>query len=246
MTAMDDYTADTYGERIADVYDSWYAAYDENCIALLAELAGGGPALELGIGTGRIALPLAQQGVVVHGVDASPAMVAKLRAKPGGEAIPVTTATFSDFALDERFVLVYIAFNTFFAPLTQDEQIRCMENVARHLVAGGRFVIEAFVPDLARFVANQTMRVIGLESGEARIDASLLDLAAQRITSQHIVLTERGTRLYPVTLRYVWPSEMDLMARVAGLRLEHRWADWRRAPFGADSTKHISVYQRAS
>lgn len=243
---MDDYEADTYGERIADVYDSWYAAFDEHCIELLAALARDGPALELGIGTGRIALPLRQRGVVVHGVDASPAMVAKLRAKPGGDAIPVTMGRFSDFALDGRFALAFIAFNTFFALLAQEEQIRCMETVTRHLAPGGRFVIEAFVPDLARFVANQTVRLVGLESSEVRIDASQLDLAQQRITSQHIVLTERGARLYPVTLRYVWPSEMDLMARIAGMRLEHRWADWKRAPFGADSTKHISVYQRAS
>jgi len=243
---MDDYTADTYGERIADVYDSWYAAFDERCIDLLAEFARGGSALELGIGTGRIALPLRQRGVDVHGVDASPAMVAKLRAKRGGDAIPVTMATFADFSLDERFALAYIAFNTFFAPVTQEEQIRCMETVARHLSPGGRFVIEAFVPDLARFVSNQTVRVVGLESSEVRIDASLLDVTDQRITSQHIVLTERGTRLYPVTLRYVWPSEMDLMARIAGLRLEHRWADWERTPFARDSTKHISVYQRSS
>ena len=243
---MDDYTADTYGERIADVYDSWYAAFDEHCIDLLAELARGGSALELGIGTGRIALPLRQRGVDVHGVDASPAMVAKLRAKRGGDAIPVTMATFADFSLDERFALAYIAFNTFFAPVTQEEQIRCMETVARHLSPGGRFVIEAFVPDLARFVSNQTVRVVGLEPSEVRIDASLLDVTDQRITSQHIVLTERGTRLYPVTLRYVWPSEMDLMARIAGLRLEHRWADWERTPFARDSTKHISVYQRSS
>jgi len=243
---MDDYTADTYGERIADVYDSWYAAFDERCIDLLAEFARGGSALELGIGTGRIALPLRQRGVDVHGVDASPAMVAKLRAKRGGDAIPVTMATFADFSLDERFALAYIAFNTFFAPVTQEEQIRCMETVARHLSPGGRFVIEAFVPDLARFVSNQTVRVVGLESSEVRIDASLLDVTDQRITSQHIVLTERGTRLYPVTLRYVWPSEMDLMARIAGLRLEHRWADWERTPFARDSSKHISVYQRSS
>jgi len=243
---MDDYTADTYGERIADVYDSWYAAFDERCIDLLAEFARGGSALELGIGTGRIALPLRQRGVDVHGVDASPAMVAKLRAKRGGDAIPVTMATFADFSLDERFALAYIAFNTFFAPVTQEEQIRCMETVARHLSPGGRFVIEAFVPDLARFVSNQTVRVVGLEPSEVRIDASLLYVTDQRITSQHIVLTERGTRLYPVTLRYVWPSEMDLMARIAGLRLEHRWADWERTPFARDSSKHISVYQRSS
>lgn len=243
---MDDYSADTYGERIADIYDSWYAAFDERCIDVLADLARGGSALELGIGTGRIALPLGTRGVPVHGVDASPAMVAKLRAKPGGATIPVTMATFTDFAVNDRFALAYVAFNTFFAQLTQDEQIRCMENVARHLAPGGRFVIEAFVPDLTRYISSQTLRVIGVETDQVRIDASMLDLAQQRVTSQHIVLTERGIRLYPVVLRYAWPSEMDLMARIGGLRLEHRWANWERAPFGPDSTKHISVYQRSS
>lgn len=243
---MDNYSAETYGERIAEIYDSWYAAYDPHCIDILAELAHGGPALELGIGTGRIALPLAQRGVAVQGVDASPAMIAKLRAKPGGAAIPVTMASFADFAVDARFTLAYIAFNTFFALLTQDEQIRCMETVARHLDPGGRFVLEAFVPDLARYAAGQALRVVGVEANAVRIDASELDGARQRVTSQHIVLTECGARLYPVTLRYVWPSEMDLMARIAGLRLEHRWSDWQHAPFGADSAKHISVYRRAS
>ncbi|HKB54706.1 MAG TPA: class I SAM-dependent methyltransferase [Ramlibacter sp.] len=242
---MDHYSADTYGERIADVYDAWYATYDERCVEVLAGLARGGSALELGIGTGRIALPLRQRGVSVHGVDASPAMVARLRAKPGGAEIPVTMSTFADFVVDERFALVYLAFNTFFALLTQEEQIRCMETVARHLAPGGRFVIEAFVPDLTRFVSSQTLRVIGVEASEVRIDASQMDPALQQVTSQHIVLTESGVRLYPVTLRYAWPAEMDLMARIAGLRLEHRWADWERAPFGRDSTKHISVYQRS-
>jgi len=240
---MDDYQADTYGERIADVYDSWYAAYDEHCIDLLAELAGGGPALELGIGTGRIALPLRQRGIVVHGVDVSPAMVAKLRGKPGGDAIPVTMATFSDFTVDVRFALVFIAFNTFFALVAQEEQIRCMQTAARHLAPGGRFVIEAFVPDLTRFVSGQTMRVIGIETAQVRIDASQLDLAAQRITSHQIVLTERGAQLYPVTLRYVWPSEMDLMARIAGLHLAERWGGWNRERFTARSENVISVYR---
>jgi len=184
-----------------------------------------------------------QRGVTVHGIDASPAMVARLRDKPGGADIPVTMATFADFALGERFALAYVAFNTFFALLTQEAQLRCMQCVARHLEPGGRFVIEAFVPDLARFVSDQTLRVIGVEAGEVRIDASRLDLERQQVTSQHIVLTENGVRLYPVSLRYVWPSEMDLMARLAGLRLEHRWADWGRAPFGPESTKHVSVYR---
>jgi SAM-dependent methyltransferase len=241
---MDDYSAETYGERIADIYDSWYAAYDPHCIDVLADLARGGPALELGIGTGRIALPLRQRGIAVHGVDASPAMVAKLRAKSGGHAIPVTMGSFSDFTVDGRFALAYIAFNTFFALLTQDEQVRCMETVARHLVPGGRFVVEAFVPDMSRYAGRQALRVGGVDVGEVRIDASEIDPARQTVASQHIVLTESGVRLYPVTLRYVWPSELDLMARIAGLRLADRWSDWQRAPFGPDSGKHVSVYER--
>ncbi len=243
---MDTYQEDTYGEHIADIYDEWYHTYDEAAVDTLGELAQGGRVLELGIGTGRIALPLQQKGIPVHGIDASPAMVAKLRAKPGGENIPVTMGDFADIAVEGQFSLIYVLFNTFFALLTQEAQLRCFENVARHLDPEGVFVIEAFVPDVARFSGGQTTRTIGLTEAEVRLDATLHDPLTQQITTQHVVLGGRGIRLYPVKLRYAWPSELDLMARLAGLRLRERWENWARTAFTADSGKHISVYGRPS
>jgi SAM-dependent methyltransferase len=240
---MDNYREDTYGERIASIYDEWYSAVDEAAIATLSELARGGRALELGIGTGRVALPLQNTGVQVHGIDASPAMAARLKSKPGGETIPVTLGNFADVSVEGPYDLIYIVFNTFYALLTQDEQARCMQNVARRLHPQGVFVIEAFVPDLSRFSGGQALRTSGLSEYEALIDASLHDPLNQQIDSLHIVLTEQGVRLYPVKLRYVWPAEFDLMARLAGLRRKYRWGNWRREAFTAESTKHISVYE---
>lgn len=237
--------ADTYGERIADIYDDWYHAYDAAAITTLAELAQGGRALELGIGTGRIALPLQQVGVNVQGIDASPAMLAKLRAKPGGENIPVTIGNFADVAVEGECALIYVLFNTFFALLTQEEQIRCFENVARRLTPEGVFVVEAFVPDMTLFNRGQSVRAIGVNEGEVRLDTTLLDIVNQHLTSQHVVLTEQGIRFYPVKLRYVWPSELDVMARLAGLHLRHRWGSWSRGVFSAESGKHISVYSHS-
>ncbi len=240
---MDHYREDTYGERIAGIYDEWYADYDEAAIAALVELARGGRALELGIGTGRIALPLQRLGVEVHGIDASEAMVAKLRAKPSGESIPVAVGSFAEVAVEGRYDLIYVLFNTFYALMTQEEQVRCFQNVAQHLDRNGVFVIEAFVPDLVRFQGRQTVRAVNLKEDEVRIDASQLDPLSQQISSQHIVLSEGGVRLYPVKLRYVWPAEFDLMARLAGMRLRQRWDNWKKEPFTADSGKHTSVYE---
>ena len=242
---MDSYNEATYGERIADIYDEWYRTYDEAAIATLSELAQGGRALELGIGTGRIALPLQRKGIEVYGIEASAAMLAKLRAKPGGENIPVTLGNFAEVAVEGQFALIYVLFNTFFALLTQDEQIRCFENVAQHLSADGVFVIEAFVPDMTRYDGRQAVRVVSIGDNELRLDAAQLDPVNQQITSQHVVLTEQGVRLYPVKLRYVWPSELDLMARLAGLCLQQRWGSWERTAFSADSVRHISVYGHA-
>ncbi len=241
---MDSYQEDTYGERIASVYDELYAGYDDAAIETLKELSRDGPALELGIGTGRIALPLQQRGVIVHGIDASEAMIAKLRGKPHGDQIQVTMGNFADVAVEGQYALIYIVFNTFFALLTQEEQLRCMQNVARHLVPTGSFVVEAFVPDLTRFSGGQTIRVVNISESEIQMDASQIDLVAQQITSQHIMLSEKGIQLYPVKLRYVWPTELDLMARLAGLQLKHRWGNWQKAAFSASSGKHISVYER--
>jgi SAM-dependent methyltransferase len=240
-----DYDESTYGDRIADVYDDWYAALDPTAAAAtLAELARGGRALELAIGTGRIALPLAARGIEVHGIDASEEMVARLRAKPRGDAIPVTMGDFADVAVEGRYALVFVAFNTFFALLTQSDQVRCFGNVAEHLADGGVFVLEAFVPDLARFDRGQRVNVTRIEADSVMLDVSLHEPVEQRVSSQHIVFDGRGARLQPVSIRYAFPAELDLMAQLAGLELRERWGDWNREPFTAASGKHVSVWGR--
>lgn len=241
---MENYSEETYGEHIAGVYDQWYSGFDPDAINRLVELAGSGPALELGIGTGRFALPLVNAGVQVHGLDASESMVAKLRSKPGGEQIPVTMGDFADVAVTGQFTLVYVVFNTFFSLLTQADQVRCFKNVARHLSPGGVFVLESFVPDMTRFTAGQAMRLAQIRENQVQFDVSEIEFDKQVITSQHVLLTDQGTKFYPVKLRYVWPSEMDLMAELSHLRLRERWSDWKKSPFTAESVKHISVYEQ--
>lgn len=241
---MTEYLASTYGDRIAGAYDSLHARHDAAAIDLLAELAGAGPALELGIGTGRMALPLAARGIAVHGIDASEAMVARLRAKPGGADMPVTIRDFREFQLDERFALIYVPFNTFFALQSQDEQVSCFQSVAAHLHEGGSFVIEAFVPDPTRFERGQRVSVTDMRTDAVALEASRHDPVSQLVESQIVQLTDEGVTLFPVRLRYAWPSEIDLMARLAGMVLHERWASWRREEFGASSPFHISVYRR--
>jgi SAM-dependent methyltransferase len=243
---MLDYSAKTYGERIADVYDQWYSEFDPAAIDFLAELAHGGKVLELGIGTGRIALPLAKTEVVVQGVDASESMVARLHSKPGGENIPITIASLPNIPVDGQFSLIYVVFNTFYCLLTQQEQICCFQNVASHLSPDGAFVIEAFVPDMKLFTSSQALRVTQINDKDVQIDASQIEMDKQVITAQHIVLTEQGTHFYPVKLRYVWPSEMDLMAQLNHMRLRERWDGWTKNPFTARSGKHISIYELSS
>jgi SAM-dependent methyltransferase len=242
---MADYDETTYGERIADVYDTLteVPTDTDQTVAQLAELARGGRALDLGIGTGRLALPLHARGVKIEGIDASPAMVEKLRSKPGGREIPITMGNFADLAVEGHFSLIFVAFNTFFALLTQEDQVRCFANVSAHLEPQGAFVIEAFVPDLSRFDRGQRLQAMNVEMELVRIDVAKHDAVAQQIVAQHVVFTQSGTRFYPVRLRYCWPSELDLMARLAGLRLESRWGGWLKEPFGADSGKHVSVYR---
>jgi SAM-dependent methyltransferase len=242
---MKDYGPETYGDRIADVYDGLYSGLDtDGAVETLAELAGSGPVLELGIGTGRLALPLAERGLEVHGADASEAMVQKLREKPGGDRIPVTMGDFADVNVDGRFSLIFIAFNTLFGLLTQEDQLRCFANAAAHLADGGVFVVEAFVPDLGRFDRGQRVNVNFVEPDRVMIDASRHYPAEQRVDSSHVVITESGQRLYPVSIRYSFPAELDLMARLAGLELSDRWGGWRRQPFDAGSPRHVSVYGR--
>ncbi len=243
---MSEYGPATYGDRIADVYDELQTSGLDTDAAVdcLAELAGQGPALELGIGTGRVALPLARRGVRVHGIDASEAMVAKLRAKPGGVDLPVAIGNFADVGVEGRFSLIFVVFNTLFGLLTQEHQLRCFRNVADHLTDDGIFVVEAFVPDPTLFDRGQRVAATLVEADRVRLDVSNHDPAAQRVDSQHIVIGEDAIRIYPVQLRYAWPSELDLMARLAGLRLRQRWAGWRREPFTAASPQHVSVYER--
>jgi SAM-dependent methyltransferase len=244
-----EYEPSTYGDRIADAYDDIYQhapAFGDVAqpVAFLASLAGEGPALELGIGTGRIALPLQDAGVQVHGIDASAAMVERMRAKPGGDDVQVTIGDFSDFSLDARFPLIYVPFNTFFALLTQDDQVACFRAVARHLAPGGVFAIEAFVPDLARFDRAQRVSAVRVDPDSVSLDVSLSDPVEQFVSSQHVLIRDGEVRLYPVLIRYAYVAELDLMARFAGLRLRERWADWDRSPFSSGSPKHISVWER--
>ena len=243
---MKEYSASTYGDRIADVYDEFYRPVDvSERVDILAELATKGRALELGIGTGTYALPLAAKGVDVHGIEASRAMVDRLRAKEGGEAMPVTVGDFADVKADGVFSLVFVINNTFFMLTSQEEQIRCFENVASRLDGSGVFLVHAFVPNVSMFDGGQHLSASLPDLASVRLDVSIHDVMNQVVDFRHLHLAEEGIRIYPGRLRYVWPSELDLMARLAGLRLRERWADWQRSPFTSQSEWHVSVYGKA-
>jgi len=242
-----EYGPSTYGDRIAGVYDEWFGlpTDTDQAVEFLAGMAGNGPVLELGIGTGRIALPLVERGIEVHGVDASRAMVARLRDKPGGDRITVSLGNFADVGelVDGSFSLVFAVFNTFFGLLTQDDQVWCFDGVGRHLADGGVFLMQAFVPDLTRFDRGQRVEAMDVGTDVVHLEASRCDPVNQRVTSQHMVIEEGRTRLFPVSLRFAFPPELDLMARLAGLRLRERWGGWDRRPFDSSSQQHISVWE---
>ncbi len=243
---MEDYEPGmSFGKDAAEIYDDVPRGDESATVAFLEELAGGGPALELAIGTGRIALPLSARGVRVDGIDISPAMVAKLREKPGGDQLSVTMGTFADVPVPGSYRLVYVVFNTLFNLLTQEEQVRCFENVARHLTDDGSFVVEAFVPTfLTRLRDDQYVDAESIGVDEVWFDVGRHDPVTQLLDETHVRLTGEGVRLYPIVTRYAWPSELDLMARIAGLRLKDRWAGWDREPFNSTSSRHVSVYGR--
>jgi SAM-dependent methyltransferase len=245
---VSDYGPSTYGDRIASIYDRYLDpavhATTREAVEFLQAVVGDGRALELGIGTGRVALPLAERGVHVEGIDASQAMVDRLRAKVGGGDIPISIGDFAAVEVPGAFDLIYVVFNTFFALLDQEAQIQCFANVANHLTPRGKFVIEAFVPDPTLYDRGRRLSAPRIETDRVQIDAARLDLATQRVTSQHILIGAEGIMLLPVQLRYAWPSELDLMARLAGLRLRERYAGWRGEPFTSTSAKHVSVYER--
>jgi SAM-dependent methyltransferase len=238
-----------FGEQVAATYDqSEHAAFEPAQIAatadFLASLAGAGPVLELAIGTGRIALPLAARGLQVHGIELSAAMVERLRAKPGGDRIGVTIGDMVTTRVPGTFSLVYLVFNTIGNLTTQDAQVDCFANAAAHLAPGGRFIVEVGVPDLRRLPPGQN--AVPFDVGASHLGVDVYDdLVSQSFSSHHVTFRDGKPEYDVVPFRYVWPAELDLMARLAGLQLEERWADWNREPFTGDSRSHVSVWVKA-
>ena len=236
---FDERVATRYDESAAEMFDS---AIVDPVIDFLVELAGSGRALELGIGTGRIALPLAQRGVPVHGIELSKAMVARLRAKPDGGEIGVTIGDFATTTVDGTFSVAYLVFNTILNLTTQAAQVACFRNVAAHLEPGGCFVIEVGVPGLQRLPPGDTVRAFHVS--ETRWGFDEYDVAIQGLTSHHFEVVDGRVERFSAPFRYAWPSELDLMAQLAGMRLRERWSGWKREPFTSDSRKHVSVWEK--
>ena len=245
---MKGYGPETFGQLNAEHYDAEHDAPHNvdtlGAVQTLSELANDGPVLEFAIGTGRIALPLAARGLSVTGIEASPEMVAKLRGKPGGAAIPIVIGDMAEARAEGAFDLVFLVFNTLFNLTSQEAQVRCFRNAARHITERGVFVIEAFVPEIGAYVDGQRTRTVHVAMDQLVVEASLHDPLTQTIHYQYVVTTPRGVRMTPLPMRYAWPAEIDLMARLAGLELRERWGDWDRSTFKASSAKHVSVYGR--
>ena len=236
---FDERVAGRYDQSAAEMFDP---AVVDPVIDLLVAIAGGGRALELGIGTGRIALPLARRGVPVHGIERSKAMVARLRAKPGGEDIGVTIGDFATTTVDGTFSVAYLVFNTIMNLTTQAAQVSCFRNVAAHLEPGGCFLIEVGVPDLQRLPPGDTFRVFAASETHWGIDE--YDVAKQGLKSHHLEIVDGRLERFSAPFRYVWPAELDLMAQLAGMRLRERWSGWKREPFTSDSRNHVSVWEK--
>ncbi|CAN5568751.1 class I SAM-dependent methyltransferase [soil metagenome] len=238
---FDEHVAARYDEsgEIAEMFDP---AVVDPVIDFLVEIAGSGRALELGIGTGRIALPLRRRGVPVHGIELSKAMAARLRSKPGGEEIGVTIGDFATTTVDGTFSVAYLVFNTILNLTTQAAQIQCFRNVAAHLEPGGCFVIEVGVPELQRLPPGQTIRAFHVSETSWGLDE--YDVAMQGLTSHHFEIVDGRVEQNSVPFRYAWPSELDLMAQLAGMKLRERWSGWKREPFTSDSRKHVSVWEK--
>ena len=236
-----------FDERIAARYDAASADMFERAVVdpvvdVLAGLAGSGRALELGIGTGRIALPLARRGVLVHGIDVSTAMVARLRAKPGGDAVGVTIGDLASTRVDGSFDVVYLVFNTIMNVTAQAQQVACFRNAAAHLAPGGHFVVEVIVPDLRRLPPGETIRAFHLSETHWGIDE--YDVTQQRLVSHHVEVVDGRLERFAIPCRYVWPAELDLMAEIAGLQLRERWAGWGQEPFTSESRAHVSLWRK--
>jgi SAM-dependent methyltransferase len=238
-----------FGEGVAAGYDDLYSRMFqpeavEPAVSLLAGLAGSGRALELAIGTGRIGLPLSRRGVPVHGIELSPAMVARLRSKPGGDAVPVTIGDMATSRVDGIFTVAYLVFNTINNLTTQEAQVACFRNVAGHLAPGGCFVVENEIPHLRYLPPGQD--ILAYRAGPGQIVSYSFDHATQQYCGHYAEFTEGTGQYRTIPYRYVWPSELDLMAELAGLRLCDRWSGWNREPFTTDSHSHVSLWRKPS
>jgi methyltransferase family protein len=239
----DDYFDDGVARRYDEAEAEMFAAgVVEPAADFLAEHADSGAALEMGIGTGRIAVPLSKRGIPVHGIDLSEAMIGQLRAKPDGGEISVTVGDFATTRVPGSFSLVYLVFNTIMNLTSADEQVACFQNAAAHLTEGGRFVVEVGVPQLQRLPPGETVRAF--EISEALLGFDEYDIASQRLVSHHYSMVDGKFELRSTPFRYVWPSELDLMARLANMKLRERWSGWRREPFTSESTQHVSVWEK--
>jgi SAM-dependent methyltransferase len=237
-----------FGERVAADFDERYAdkatpEVVDPMVDFIAELAGDGAALELGVGTGRIALPLAQRGVPVHGIDLSEAMIARLREKPGAELVEATVGDFATTKVEGTFSVAYLVANTIMNLTTQDGQVACFCNVAEHLEPGGCFVIEVLVPGLQRLPPGERFQLFAVEPNHLGFDE--IDVVTQSLVSHHYWVDGDKVEVFAPPFRYVWPSELDLMARIADMALRERWAGWQREPFTSESAKHVSVWAKA-
>jgi SAM-dependent methyltransferase len=242
--------ADSFGARVAAAYDARPRGDESAAVTRLADLAGEGPALELAIGTGRIALPLAATGIRVDGIELSEDMIDQLRAKPGGDALTVVCGDMAAVTMPGRYRLVYVVFNSLMNLLTQDDQVRCVANAASQLTDDGVFVVETVVPDAMytlradRDGVDQYVDAEHVHPDGVTVEVGRYDRVSQRVDKCHVRLGAAGIQLDPLALRYVWPSELDLMARLAGLRLLQRWGGWTGEPFDSRSLRHVSAYGR--
>ena len=243
---MKDYTPEKFGELYADGYDSYWNETMEretaDSVQFLSQLAPGGKALEFAIGTGRVALPLANAGLDVYGIEASEEMVSEMREKPGAAEISVVIGDMSEAKVDEKFDLIYLVFNTIFNLTTQVAQINCFKNAAHHLDSNGHFVIETVVPDFSEYVDGQRMKGSWAKLDSARFEIARQDKVNQTVAFQRVIISNDGVKMHPHFMRYAWPSELDLMAQLAGLELKERYGWWDRSPFTSESKSHVSVY----
>ncbi len=234
-----------FDEDVARAYDAEHTdeGYLSECVDFLTTLADGAPVLELAIGTGRVALPLAESGLAVSGIELSPAMVEQMRRKPGGADIPVVIGDMASATIEGRFGLVVLVFNTICNLTSQDQQTACFRNAARHLEAGGCFVIETFVPPIQKLPLGESLRAFDANADHWGIDE--VDTATQAMTSHHLWVRGGEIVRRSIPFRYAWPSELDLMAQLAGMELAERWEDWERTPFSRTSERHVSVWRKS-